>query len=44
MVVKLLHFWKQYDPNDVTDEGILMEVKSLQFEYLYIVLYQRFMH
>ena len=44
MVVKLLHFWKQYDPNDVTDEGILMEVKSLQYQYLYIVLYQRFMH
>ena len=35
MVVKLLHFWKQYDPNDVTDEGILMEVKSLQFEKQY---------
>ena len=31
MVVKLLHFWKQYDPNDVTEEGILMEVKPLQF-------------
>ena len=40
MVVKLLHFWKQYDPNDVTDEGILMEVKSLQFEYLLLVDYQ----
>ena len=35
MVVKLLHFWKQYDPNDVTDEGILMEVKPLQFEKQY---------
>ena len=35
MVVKLLHFWKQYDPNDVIDEGILMEVKSLQFEKQY---------
>ena len=35
MVVKLLHFWKQYDPNDVTEEGILMEVKPLQFEKQY---------
>ena len=42
MVVKLLHFWKQYDPNDVTDEGILMEVKSLQFAYLEVIDYQLF--
>lgn len=42
MVVKLLHFWKQYDPNDVTDEGILMEVKSLQFEYLQPIITQYF--
>ena len=42
MVVKLLHFWKQYDPNDVTDEGILMEVKSLQFWYLQPVITQYF--
>ena len=42
MVVKLLHFWKQYDPNDVTDEGILMEVKSLQFEYLEVIDSQLF--
>lgn len=42
MVVKLLHFWKQYDPNDVTDEGILMEVKSLQWLYLQPIITQYF--
>ena len=35
MVVKLLQQKKQYDPNDVTEEGILMEVKPLQFEKQY---------
>ena len=42
--VKLLQPEKQYSPNEVTDEGILIDVKLLQVWYLYIVLYQRFMH
>lgn len=42
MVVKLLHFWKQYDPNDVTDEGILMEVKPLHWQYLQPIITQYF--
>ena len=28
----------------VTEEGILMDVREEQIPYLYIVLYQRFMH
>ena len=35
---------KQDSPKEVTEEGIVMLVKPEQYSYLYIVLYQRFMH
>ena len=38
--VKLLQPEKQYSPNEVTDEGILIDVKLLQSEYLLLVDYQ----
>ena len=31
---------KQELPNDVTDEGMVIEVKPLQLEYLQLVVYQ----
>ena len=35
---------KQDPPKLVTEDGILMDVREEQYAYLYIVLYQRFMH
>ena len=41
MDVKDVHSEKQYFPNtDVTDDGIFMDVKELQFENLLLVDYQ----
>ena len=31
---------KQFSPNEVTDEGIMIDVKLLQLEYLLSVDYQ----
>lgn len=31
---------KQFSPNEVTDEGIMIDVKLLQRVYLQITLYQ----
>ena len=38
--VKPLQLYKQDSPNDVTDEGMVIEVKPLQFAYLLLVDYQ----
>ena len=40
--VKPLHFKKQHSPNEVTDEGMVIEVKSLQSEYLQVSFNQIF--
>ena len=40
--VKPLQPWKQAHPNEVTDEGIVIEVKPLQPEYVDIIGYQLF--
>ena len=33
---------KQFSPNEVTDEGIMIDVKLLQFWYLEVIDYQLF--
>lgn len=33
---------KQFSPNEVTDEGIMIDVKLLQPEYLQVFYYQLF--
>ena len=33
---------KQFSPNEVTDEGIMIDVKLLQPEYLEVIDYQLF--
>ena len=38
--VKPLQYAKQKSPNEVTDEGMVIEVKPLQLEYLLLVDYQ----
>ena len=38
--VKPLQYSKQQPPNDVTDEGMVIEVKPLQPLYLLLVDYQ----
>ena len=38
--VKPLQPGKQKSPNEVTDEGMVIEVKPLQYEYLLLVDYQ----
>ncbi len=40
MLLRLKLHMKQFSPNEVTDEGIMIDVKLLQFSYLLLVDYQ----
>lgn len=40
MLLRLKLHMKQFSPNEVTDEGIMIDVKLLQCEYLLLVDYQ----
>ena len=40
MLLRLKLHMKQFSPNEVTDEGILIDVKLLQSSYLLLVDYQ----
>ena len=40
--VKLLQSWKHLLPNEVTEEGMVIEVKPLQNEYLEVIDYHLF--
>ena len=40
MLLRLKLHMKQFSPNEVTDEGIMIDVKLLQLEYLLLVDYQ----
>ena len=40
MLLRLKLHMKQFSPNEVTDEGIMIDVKLLQSEYLLLVDYQ----
>ena len=42
MEVKLLQPSKHQSPKEVTEEGMVIEVKPMQLTYLYIILYQLF--
>ena len=43
MLLRLKLHMKQFSPNEVTDEGIMIDVKLLQPEYLLSVDYQYYM-
>ena len=40
MLLRLKLHMKQFSPNEVTDEGIMIDVKLLQSSYLLLVDYQ----
>ena len=40
MLLRLKLHMKQFSPNEVTDEGIMIDVKLLQPEYILLVDYQ----
>ena len=40
MLLRLKLHMKQFSPNEVTDEGIMIDVKLLQKRYLLLVDYQ----
>ena len=40
MLLRLKLHMKQFSPNEVTDEGIMIDVKLLQFEDVLLVDYQ----
>ena len=40
MLLRLKLHMKQFSPNEVTDEGIMIDVKLLQPEYLYVTTSQ----
>ncbi len=40
MLLRLKLHMKQFSPNEVTDEGIMIDVKLLQSKYLLLVDYQ----
>ena len=42
MLLRLKLHMKQFSPNEVTDEGIMIDVKLLQYAYLQTTLYQLF--
>lgn len=42
MLLRLKLHMKQFSPNEVTDEGIMIDVKLLQPEYLQVFYYQLF--
>ena len=42
MLLRLKLHMKQFSPNEVTDEGIMIDVKLLQPEYLEVIDYQLF--
>ena len=42
MLLRLKLHMKQFSPNEVTDEGIMIDVKLLQFEYLEVIDSQLF--
>ena len=42
MLLRLKLHMKQFSPNEVTDEGIMIDVKLLQYEYLEVIDYQLF--
>ena len=42
MLLRLKLHMKQFSPNEVTDEGIMIDVKLLQQSYLEVIDYQLF--
>ena len=42
MLLRLKLHMKQFSPNEVTDEGIMIDVKLLQSAYLEVIDYQLF--
>ena len=42
MLLRLKLHMKQFSPNEVTDEGIMIDVKLLQSTYLLLVDYQHY--